>query len=1354
MKVNLTQKQMASAALALLHAPGFSTNEEAIKLVQEQIETIHYQVDTGTIVDLCRVALQTKAPSLCLLLSRFYHAESRIGLAAFFALLPDPAVLSLTESDLYSQEIMTSIVDFYIAYRSGLVAGSLASVRYTEDSTTGNLRQVSQPHGSSSVNCSAHGSSVIFGKQSATDLLASRQSVHFANKNATLFGLDQSGSVLLDDQSRAGATGCSSSTLIGKSVVGHSSRADRNRTRMLTDDEFVKMYITSRPTTTYQELCTIGNPDSIVFSELLHADLSKITAVIDAIIEGSKMHSKLSFLLQTQHIEPTREAENVTIDLSYLQIPGMPNLQPTDAQTNTDNDFVIPRLSELTSVTATPFIRQLPLDTLRTMEKDAHFITDFAFCSSILCAVGNEYKRRCLFEDAARCYAQNSNLEPLATLFLDMIKLISEPSGATSTVSVSVSVPVPAPENKVRNIIISHTIQLAFQVFQDLPGAMLDNLISMLKEESIPTPFGSAFLGSLKNHILTGKCQSSLYKTVFAEKTNTRIDRNILLRIQQNIHRSSSDSFIITTAFFMASLMHAQLGHSLQSTKDPSVNLSTWDKFGRISYEGIIFRGVTMPGDVGVYNKYYSVMKAGNLTADIDGYACGGMLLGLGIMTSEMPSVDGFSSYILLNAAEPILSNPGRYMLLFDENGMLAPRPSMSVQGYEAFVFGYAISAGLMCLGTSNEKLTTRLKSLLTSPAASHPDAIYGILFGLGLIHLGDPLFLKAFNFNEFYISKFGMGMTTSKTTITVTDEPPKLYTDLAATVLEFLVSKHEKVRTGAAMCIALCCYCIDAQANQAIEFLLDFEPRIQTSHLTSNKLCDGIQKAGPIALGLAYAHTNSLEVATQLVSIASRSTVDEVSYHGLVMIAFVLSSQRSFANELLILAAKSHRVACRQGAALALGYINAGTWDPVVVKELRDLMSDQVEAVRTHAIIAQALVLQTCSAPTLPEKIKIESDAPLGDRQKNVIYKQDHDPTFIRKVVALNKLRHIPGRVQDRSREFAAFETSLAAKPENISSQENADSEQDTAKKEKRSEKHTNEANETARKLFNDKTNTDAGIVQSREFAKKVEEQLERGFTLEDYCSQFRADLLGSFTEHNFIDLFATDLGLRACAIALGLLNCGGMNSSFSILTPAGLPKTTATIGALLFAESHMWHPFSPCIAMCLARDICITVTPSVDEAGQLTMEIAEGILLIDKAHDYPYPDLSVERTATMWDKYVKNAKLSLGTARRHVSEIDTEGTEISNFSYVRKASRTATQRFLHEAMNANLGDVVVDDTVKKESEQKLHSNEGAYSILQTPCRILKRQVEHVIIPENSDLVPISSMSQGIVVMCEIIDL
>ncbi|EFO65111.1 26S proteasome regulatory subunit, putative [Giardia lamblia P15] len=1339
---------MASAALALLHTPGFSTNEEAIRLVQEQIETIHYQVDMGTIIDLCRVALQTKAPSLCLLLSRFYHAESRIGLAAFFALLPDPVMLSLTGSDLYSQEIITSIVDFYISYRSGLVAGSLASIKYTEDSTTGNLRQVSQPHGSSSINCSAHGSSVIFGKQSATDLLASRQSVHSVNKNTTLFGLNQSGSVLLDDQSRAGAAGCSSSTLIGKSVVGHSSRADRSRTRVLTDDEFVKMYIISKPTTTYQELCAVGNPDSIVFSELLHIDLNKITTIIDAIIEGSKMHSKLSFLLQTQHIEPTRKAENVIIDLSYLQIPGTLSPQPADVQTNTENDPDIPRLSELTSVTATPFIRQLPLDTLRVMEKDAHLIPDSAFCSSILCAVGDEYKRRCLFEDAARCYAQNSNLEPLATLFLDIIKLISEPSSATSTVSVPVS------ESTVRNVLIFHAIQLAFQVFQDLPGAMLDNLISMLKEESIPTPFGSAFLGSLKKHILTGNCQSSLYKTVFADKTNLRIDRNVLLKIQQNIHKSSSDSFIIATAFFMASLMHAQLGHSLQSTKDSSINLSTWDKFGRVSYDGIIFRGAAAPGDVSVYDRYYSAMKAGNLTTDIDGYACGGMFLGLGIMTSEMPSVDGFSSYTLLNAAEPILSNPGRYMLLFDENGVLAPRPSMSVQGYEAFVFGYAISAGLMCLGTGSEKFTTRLKSLLASPAAFHPDAIYGILFGLGLIHLGDPLFLKAFNFNEFYISKFGMGMTTSKTTITVTDEPPKLYTDLAATILEFLVSKHEKVRTGAAICIALCCYCIDAQANQAIEFLLDFEPRIQTSHLTSNKLCDGIQKAGPIALGLAYAHTNSLEVATQLVSIASRSTVDEVSYHGLVMIAFVLSSQRGFANELLILAAKSHRVACRQGAALALGYINAGTWDPVVVKELRDLMSDQVEAVRAHAIIAQALVLQTCSAPTLPEKIKIESDAPLGDRQKNVIYKQDHDPVFIRKVVALNKLRHIPGRIQDRSREFAAFETSLTAKSENIPSQENVDSEQDTAKKEKRSKQHLSEANDAARKLFNDKANTDTGIIQSREFAKKVEEQLERGFTLEDYCSQFRADLLGSFTEHNFIDLFATDLGLRACAIALGLLNCGGMNSSFSILTPAGLPKTTATIGALLFAESHMWHPFSPCIAMCLARDICITVTPSVDEAGQLTMEIAEGILLVDKAYDYPYPDLSVERTATMWDRYVKNAKLSLGTARRHVNEMDTEGTETSNFSYVRKASRTATQRFLHEAMSANLGDVVVDDTVKKESEQKLYSNEGAYSILQTPCRILKRQVEHVLIPENSDLIPISSISQGIVVMCEIVDL
>lgn len=55
----------------------------------------------------------------------------------------------------------------------------------------------------------------------------------------------------------------------------------------------------------------------------------------------------------------------------------------------------------------------------------------------------------------------------------------------------------------------------------------------------------------------------------FAEKTNTRIDRNILLKIQQNIHRSSSDSFIITTAFFMASLMHAQLGTRYNQQRTP-----------------------------------------------------------------------------------------------------------------------------------------------------------------------------------------------------------------------------------------------------------------------------------------------------------------------------------------------------------------------------------------------------------------------------------------------------------------------------------------------------------------------------------------------------------------------------------------------------------------------------------------------------------------------------------------------------------------------------------------------------------------------------------------------------------------
>lgn len=1334
---------MASAALALMHTPGFASNEEAIKLVQEHIETIHYQVDTGTVIDLCRAALQTKAPSLCSLLSRFYHAESRIGLAAFFALLPDTMVLSLTEPDLYSQEVITSIIDFYIAYRSGLVAGSLASVRYTEDSATGNLRQASQSHGLSSVNCSTHGSSVIFGKQSATDLLACRRNTQSVNRNAAIFGLDQSGSVLLDDQPRTGSADYSSSALIGKSVLGQPSRTGAHiRTRALTDDEFMKMYIISKPVTTYQELCTVGNPDSIVFGELLHIDLNKITTVIDKIIAGSKMHSKLSFLLQTQHIEPAKESDGMSIDLSYLRVPGALGSQPAEIYSSANNSFNVPHLSELTSVTATPFIRQLPISTLRVMEKDANLISDSAFRTSILCTVGNEYKRRCLFEDAARCYVQNSNLGPLATLFLDMVNLLPE----NHTISTSI------PTEKLRDIIIAHAIQLAFQVFQDLPSAMMDNLIPLLKEESATTPFGSTLLNSLKTHILTGKYQSALYKTVLAEKSNIRIDRNILHKVQQNINKSSSDSFIINTVFFMASLMHAQLGHSLQSAKEASVNLSAWDKFGRVSYNGMIFKGTTMPGEVGVYEKYYSAMKAGNLGPDIDGYACGGMLLGLGIMTSEMPSADGFSSHTLLNAAETILSNPDRYMLPFDENGVLVPNSSMSVQGYEAFVFGYSVSAGLMCLGTGNEKLTIRLKALLASKKTTHPDAVYGILFGLGLIHLGNPLFLKAFNFNDFYISKFGIGMTTSKTTVTIPDEPPKLYTDLATTILEFLMSKHEKVRTGAAICIALCCYCIDVQANQAIEFLLDFEPRIQTSHLTSNKLCDGIQKSGPIALGLAYAHTNSLEVATQLVSIASRSTIDEVSYHGLVMIAFVLSSQRSFANELLILAAKSHRVACRQGAALALGYINAGTWNPVVVKELRDLMSDQVEAVRSHAIIAQALVLQTCSAPTLPEKIKIESDAPLGDRQKNVIYKQDHDPAFIKKVIALNKLRHVPGRIQDRSREFAAFEASLRVKPETISTQDTKDAE--ITKKDKRLKQGADEANEAARKLFNDKNNTDAGIVQSREFAKDVEDQLERGFTLEDYCSQFRADLLGSFTEHNFIDLFATDLSLRACAIALGILNCGGMNSSFSILTSAGLPKTTATIGALLFAESHMWHPFSPCIAMCLTRDVCITVTPSVDEAGQLNMEISEGILLIEKEHDYPYPDLSVEKTATLWDKYIKNAKLSLGTARKHVNEIDTEGAEASNFSYVRKASRTATQRFLQEATSANLGDIVIDDTAKKDAGQKSRSSEGAYSILQTPCRILNRQVEHVIIPENSDLVPVSSISQGIVVMCEVADL
>ena len=161
-----------------------------------------------------------------------------------------------------------------------------------------------------------------------------------------------------------------------------------------------------------------------------------------------------------------------------------------------------------------------------------------------------------------------------------------------------------------------------------------------------------------------------------------------------------------------------------------------------------------------------------------------------------------------------------------------------------------------------------------------------------------------------------------------------------------------------------------------------------------------------------------------------------------------------------------------RAGACMALGQVFSSSGNSQVVQILCKLMSDQEEQVRCAAIIAQALTLQSICGVELPDAQKLEIETPVGDRQKNCLYKCDYESEEAwERAKNQQQLYRTPGVLADRYKQ---------------------------------------------------------------NYTSKVEKQLD----LNQYTTQFRRDLAKSDELHLMTQ--------RACTLALGIMNAGGLNLSF----------------------------------------------------------------------------------------------------------------------------------------------------------------------------------------------------------------
>lgn len=193
---------------------------------------------------------------------------------------------------------------------------------------------------------------------------------------------------------------------------------------------------------------------------------------------------------------------------------------------------------------------------------------------------------------------------------------------------------------------------------------------------------------------------------------------------------------------------------------------------------------------------------------------------------------------------------------------------------------------------------------------------------------------------------------------------------------------------------------------------------------------------------------------------------------------------------------------------------------------------------------------------------------------------------------------------------------------------------------------------------------------------------------------------------------------------LAQGIIDGGGRNVSISLESRTGHTNMLAVVGLLLFTQYWYWFPLAHCLALAFTPTCIIALN------AQLKMPLLE-LKSNAKPSLYAYPAPMEEKKREEREK-VTTAVLSIAArAKRR------EGSTVKTA----EATPSTSEKMEIDEKEAS--------TSKKKDEKKEEQKpEPNFEILNNPARVMKQQLKHLQLIENTSYSPLKDVSIGGIIM------
>jgi 26S proteasome regulatory subunit N2 len=195
---------------------------------------------------------------------------------------------------------------------------------------------------------------------------------------------------------------------------------------------------------------------------------------------------------------------------------------------------------------------------------------------------------------------------------------------------------------------------------------------------------------------------------------------------------------------------------------------------------------------------------------------------------------------------------------------------------------------------------------------------------------------------------------------------------------------------------------------------------------------------------------------------------------------------------------------------------------------------------------------------------------------------------------------------------------------------------------------------------------------------------------------------------------------------LASGIIDAGGRNVRFSLLSRAGVPKPPAVAGIILWAQYWFWYPMLHTLSLCFSPSALIGVNKNLDIPKAFTVKIEGGDPL-----RFNYPDPTVEKKEEKKER-IKTVQLST-TAHSKAKEKVKEDVEMKPETETKPVAEVKPETGTSDSgmdIVVNPSDTATTEENKKvdaDAAEKAKIEEMRTNMLKNPLRIQKIQ-EHFV--------------------------